>query len=312
MSSQDLRAGVGLAIALLGGAVLSPLLPGLIQALKARLQGRVGPSIFQPYRELRRLWRKSVVSPQSTTILYRLAPSVSAAALLCAVAVVPVMAGEGSFPLGHDALVVLGLLALSRFALAVASWDTGSGFSLMSASRDLTFSVFVEALILIDITLAALPVHSTDLSAMVAGTAGTSGWGGPVRWCALGAFLLVVIAETGRQPVDNPDTHLELTMVHEGPLLEYAGKDLAMLQWSSAARHWVILVLAAEIFLPHASGPLDSLLCLLIWLVVLCAGLALAETWQAKMRMLLVPRLLVAGSVLAVTGVVTFYMGARL
>ncbi|MCL4421844.1 MAG: NADH-quinone oxidoreductase subunit H [Actinobacteria bacterium] len=312
MSSQDLRALVGLAIALVGGAILSPLLPGLIQTLKARLQGRVGPSIFQPYRELRRLWGKSVVSPQSTTILYRLAPSVSAAALLCAVAVVPVMAGEGSFPLGHDALVLLGLLALSRFALAVASWDTGSGFSLMSASRDLTFSVFVEALILIDITLAALPVHSTDLSAMVAGTAGISGWGGPVRWCALGAFFLVVVAETGRQPVDNPDTHLELTMIHEGPLLEYAGRDLAMLQWSSAARHWVILALAAEIFLPHAAGPLESLVCLVIWLVVLCAGLALAETWQAKMRLLMVPRLLVVGSVLAVTGVVTFYMGARL
>src|SRR5258706_16391450 len=102
-------------------------------------------------------------------------------------------------------------------------------------------------------------------------------------------FRSVVIAETGRQPVDNPDTHLELTMIHEGPLLEYAGRDLAYLQWAAAARHWVILVLAAELFLPHVGGFGARLGLLVVGLAVLCGGLALAETVQAKMRILRVP-----------------------
>ena len=114
-----------------------------------------------------------------------------------------------------------------------------------------------------------------------------------------------MLAETGRQPVDNPDTHLELTMVHEGPLLEYAGRDLAFLHWAAAARHWLVLVLATQIFLPHAPGTWWLAL-LPLALVVLCAALALTETHAAKMRILLVPRLLSAGAVVALLGIVAW------
>ena len=242
---------VAAAAQLLGGIALAPLLPGLVQHWKARLQGRRGPTPLQPYRELRRLWGKSTVSPEGTSVLYRLAPAVVAAALIAAVLVVPAAAAAPSFGVGHDALLLLGLLALARFVVVIAAWDARSGFSLIGASRDLTLSVFVEATLVLALAVAALVAGTTDLVGVVAATAGTEVWTSPALALGALAFALVAVAEMGRQPVDSPDTHLELTMIHEGPLLEYAGRDLAYLQWAAAARHWLVLVLAAQVFLPH-------------------------------------------------------------
>jgi formate hydrogenlyase subunit 4 len=293
-----------------GGILLAPLLPGLVQHWKARLQGRRGPSPLQPYRELRRLWGKSAVAVEGTTIVYRLAPAVAAAGIAVAVLVVPTAEHAPNWGVGHDALALLGLLALARFALAVACWDVANGFSLMGASRELTISVFVEAALVLSLAVAALVAGTTDLPAVVAATAGTSVWTSPAL--ALGAlgFALVVVAETGRQPVDNPDTHLELTMIHEGPLLEYAGRDLAFLQWAAAARHWLVLVLAAQVFLPHAGSVWGQLAMLPLVLAALCGGLALTETLVAKMRILLVPRIVSVGAAAALLGIVTWLVEA--
>src|SRR5439155_7938530 len=112
----------------------------------------------------------------------------------------------------------------------------------------------VEATLVLSVAVAALVAGTTSLTGIVAGTAGSGVWSNPALGLGAVAFALVVVAETGRQPVDNPDTHLELTMIHEGPLLEYAGRDLAYLQWAAAARHWLVLVLAAQVFLPHSNG----------------------------------------------------------
>lgn len=300
------------AVQLVGGVALAPLLPGLIQHLKGRLQGRRGPSPLQPYRELRRLWRKSIVEPEQTTLIFRLAPSVVAAVLALALLLLPIGGLGPDWSLGHDALVLIGLLALARFALALSAWDTGSGFGLMAVSRDLTLAVFAEGLFLLVIVLAALPAQSTDLRSLAAAAAGTAIWARPFHWCAAVAFALVVLVETGRQPVDNPDTHLELTMIHEGPLLEYAGRDLALLQWAAAARHWIVLVVAADLFLPHGGSFAAQLATLALELVALCVALALVETWQAKLRILWVPRLLGAGGALALVGFVSFFLGGRL
>jgi formate hydrogenlyase subunit 4 len=284
------------------GIGLAPLLPGTVQALKARAQGRRGPSPLQPYRTLRRLWGKSAVDPVGAGPVYRVVPPLVAACLAAALTLVPIGGRSGGLGLGHDAFVLVGLLALARFALAASAWDTGNGFSLMGAARDLMLAVFAEALLVLALLLAAQPAQSTDLVAMSAAAAGSDIWREPAHWCGLLAFALVVVAETGRQPVDNPDTHLELTMIHEGPLLEYAGRDLAYLQWAAAARHWVVLVLAAELFLPHW-GPFALRLALLAaGLVVLCALLALLETTQAKLRILRVPGLLVLGATVALAG----------
>ena len=134
-------------------------------------------------------------------------------------------------------------------------------------------------------------------------------WGEPAHWAAALAFGLVVLAELGRQPFDNPDTHLELTMVHEGPLLEYAGRDLAYLQWASAARHWIMLVLAAELFMPHP-GPFAARLAVLAAsLPVWCVLLAVVETTQAKMRILRVPVYLGAGAAVCMLGLASWFAG---
>lgn len=291
------------AVQVVGGVALAPLLPGLVQHWKARLQGRRGPSPLQPYRELRRLWGKSAVAPEGATIVFRLAPAVVGASLLVAILVVPVSAASPGLVVGSDALALLGVLALARFAVAAAAWDVGSGFALMGASRDLTVTVFVEATLVLALAGAALAAGTTDLRDVVAATAGGDVWARPALALGAIAFALVVVAETGRQPVDNPDTHLELTMIHEGPLLEYAGRDLAYLHWAAAARHWVVLLLAAQVFLPHPHREWAQLATLPLVLVVLCGALALTETLFAKLRVLLVPRLLAAGSVAALLGI---------
>jgi formate hydrogenlyase subunit 4 len=222
---------------------------------------------------------------------------------------VPVAARGTGWPAGHDALVVVGLLALARVALALSAWDTGGGFGLMGASRDLTFAVFGEALLLLVVLLASLPAGGTDLRGLWSAGAGAAIWAEPAHWCGALAMGLVVLLETGRQPIDNPDTHLELTMIHEGPLLEYAGRDLAFLQWAAAARHWVVLVLAAGLFMPHPGDLWGGLAALAACLVALVAALALVETWQAKMRLLRVPLLLLAGSGVALLGLVARVAG---
>jgi formate hydrogenlyase subunit 4 len=288
----------------------APILPGLVQSLKARLQGRRGPGPLQPFRELARLWQRSVVAPEGAGVAYRMAPAVIASSLIVAVLMVP-FAGEGlGWPAGTDALVLISLLALGRVAAAASAWDTGNGFALMGAARDLTFAVAGEALLVLVLLVAALPAGSTDLGAMWSAAAGVGAWDEPARWCGAFGMALVVVLETGRQPIDNPDTHLELTMVHEGPLLEHAGRDLALLQWAAAARHLLVIALAVGLYLPHPAAFWPAVGAMVAGAVVVVIGLALLETWQVKMRVLAVPRLLAAGSVVTLAGLVTWLAGA--
>ena len=292
-----------------GALLLAPLLPGLVQYVKAVLQGRRGPSPLQPYRELVRLWGKDPVSPEGTTFIYRVTPVIIAAALATACLLLPIGGRSPGWPVGNDALVLIGLLALARFALAASAWDTGGGFGLMGVGRDLTIAVSVEGLFLLVIVVASLRYGSTDLVSLSRAGAGAAIWGTPAHWLAALGFVFVLLAETGRQPVDNPDTHLELTMIHEGPLLEYAGRDLALLQWAAAARHWIMLVLAVELFAPHPLGFAPRLAVLTVALPLLCIGLAVVETWQAKMRLLRVPLMMTVGSMLCVLGLISWFVG---
>ena len=175
----------------------------------------------------------------------------------------------------------------------------------MGASRDGTLAVFVEPVLVLSLTVLALAAGTTDLGALSAATAGVTPWTRPALPLAALAFGLVLIAEMGRQPVDNPDTHLELTMIHEGPLLEYAGRDLALLQWSAAIRHWLVVVLAASTFLPHPADPWVALAVFAPTVVALCAMLAVLETLVAKMRVLLVPRALLVAAAIALLGILS-------
>ncbi len=296
-------------VQIFGGLLLAPLLVGAIQAAKAYLQGRRGPSPLQPYRDLRRLWGKSGVDPEPSTLVYLLAPCVVAASALLILPMIPIAGRSPAWPIGNDAIVLVGLLALARFSLALSSWDTGSGFALMASARDLTIAVVGEALLLLALLLVAATAASTDLVSISTATAGSAIWSEPGHWCAAVAFGLALLVETGRQPIDNPDTHLELTMIHEGPLLEYGGRDLALLQWTAAARHWIFLLLGAAIFLPHSGGFAAQLAWTALWVLVLVGTLALLETAQAKMRILRVPALLGAGCLLALIGLVSMLAG---
>lgn len=297
--------GLGAGALQVAGGLLAPLLAGAVEQFKARLQGRRGPSPLQPYRDLRRLWGKSGVAPAGVSPLYALAPAVVAGSVAVALLLVPVAGRAADWGVGHDALALLALLALGRVALALAAWDTGSGFALMGASRDLTIAAFAEAVLVLALLLAALAAGgSTDLVAMTAAGADPAAWQEPAHWCAALAFALVALAETGRQPVDNPDTHLELTMIHEGPLLEYAGRELALLQWAAAARLWLAALLAVQLFAP-ADGPLAARLGLLAAsLALLAVALAVTETALAKMRLLRVPVFLGGAGALALLGLV--------
>jgi formate hydrogenlyase subunit 4 len=292
-----------------GGVLGAPAIVGLIQHLKARLQGRHGAPVLQPYRELRRLWGKSGVAPEPRTPIYTGAPAVVVACTAIALLLLPIGGHAPDWGLGHDALVLVGLLALARFAVALAAWDTAGAFGLMGAARDLMFSVFVEGLLLLVLVLLALPLHNTDLLSISHAATLPDVWARPAHWVAAVAFCLVIVAETGHQPVDNPDTHLELTMVHEGPLLEYAGRELAYLQWSAAARHWIVLVLGCELLIPHPGPFVAQIAVLAGGVLALSAALAVCETVQAKMRVLRVPLLLGFGVALCLLGLASWFAG---
>ena len=281
------------------GVALAPLCVGSVQSLKALLTGRRGAGPLQPYRALRRLWGKSVVSPDGTGPLYRAAPALSAAALLAALVVVPIGAAAPDGPAGRDALVVAGLLAAARLAVGLGAFDTRNGFALQGVSRDLLFAVAGDALLAATLGALAVAAGSSDLRTIAAATAGGDVWRGPAQVLLLAAFGLVMVAETGRQPIDNPDTHLELTMIHEGPLLEYAGRDLAMLQWSAAARHWLVLVLLGTILAPHPLSTRGALAVLPVAVAVGCTALAITETMVAKVRIYRAPRMLAVGVAVA-------------
>jgi formate hydrogenlyase subunit 4 len=303
------RPAIAAGIIQLAGVALAPLLMGCVQWLKARAQGRRGASALQPYRELRRLWRRSGVRPEPSTVVYDLAVPLAVAATLLALLLLPVGSAAPDWGFGHDALVLFGLLAIGRFALAAAAWDTGSGFELMGSARDLTVALFAEALFLIVLAVLAFPAHSTDLVAMSRAAASGDAWREPAQWAAAIGLGLVVLAEAGRRPIDNPDTHLELTMVHEGPTLEYAGRDLALLHWASAARTWVLLVVTAEILVPHPGSFAVRIAWLAGWIATFVVLLAIAETVQPKMRLLRVPALLYGGAVVVMLGLTARVLG---
>jgi formate hydrogenlyase subunit 4 len=297
---------LNLALALL----LAPLLNGIIKTAKAGWQNRRGPSILQPWYDLLKyLSRESVVSEHASW-LFVVAPYVYFAAHLAAAALVPTVIAQS--PLGGvgDVVLLVGLLALARFTLALAALDTASNFAGMGTSRELAFASLVEPALMLALFALALPAGSTALGALVG-----SGSVSVAQVLALAALFIVAIAETGRLPVDNPDTHLELTMAHEGMLLEYAGRPLGLLLWATHIKQLVVLSLIAALLFPWGIARDATLGALLVggasYLVKL-GGLALAlvvvETTNVKLRIFRVPELLGAASLLGLLAVTSLYL----
>jgi formate hydrogenlyase subunit 4 len=298
------------ALQLLTFLLFAPLLTGTIRRTKARLQSRRGPGLLQPYRDLAKWWGKAPLESNASGPVSRYAPAVVLGAILAVTLLVPFAASRSPLLGWGDLLVVVGLFAAARFALALAALDSGSAFGGMGSSRDVAISALAEPGLMLALAGAAIAAGSSDLS-LISSYGVWSGIGllQPAHLAAAAAFALVIVAETGHHPVDNPDTHLELTMVHEGMLLEASGRSLAMLVFASELKLVVLAALFAAVFFPFgtateiAPGPIAlGLLVGLGKLFVVGQALALLDATVAKLRLLRMPDVLGLAALLALTG----------
>ena len=289
--------------------LLGPLVTGFVQKLKARLQCRRGASVWQPYRDLDKLLRKGTVQSDSASPFFRAVPVLVLAATVATTTMLPVLwapAEPTLLPLG-DAILLLALLALARFLCAIGALDAGGAFGGMGASREMTVGLLVEPALMMAVFSVAVAGGTTDLVHLAArrGTLAALAWQAP-DLLALFAMLVLALAETGRIPVDNPDTHLELTMLHEGMLLEHSGPGLACIVLATHTKQIVILTLVAALFFPlglaAGSVPFEIALALAAFLAkvfALAIFLALVESSYAKLRFFRVPQFLGLGLVCA-------------
>ena len=290
----------------------APLMIGVMRKIRALLEGRSGADVLQPYRDLRKQLGKQQISPQGTTVVFRVAPMVVAGSTLLIAAVVPIVATGSPLDAAADLVAVVGLLFVGTVALTLAGIDTGTSFGGMGASREITIAALVEPTILLAVFALSIPAGSANLGALVAHTIDHPGQVASLTGVlAFVALVIVIIAETGRLPVDNPATHLELTMVHEAMVLEYAGPRLALVEWAAAMRLAVLLALLANLFAPLGiAGGQPSMLDVVIGVAaitvkvgILAALLAVAEVFIAKLRLFRVPELLAGSFLLALLAV---------
>jgi len=285
----------------------APLVSGTIRRTKARLQSRRGPSIWQPYRDLRKWWSRETLQSATASQVQGLAPPAVLAATLAAVALVPTVAVVAPLDGWGDLIAVVGLLAAARFAMALAALDAGSAFGGMASSRDVSISALIEPALVLALIVAAVTFESTDLGAISAAGANRGlGLLSPAHLIAAAAFAIVLVAETGHLPVDNPDTHLELTMVHEGMLLEASGRRLALFMLAAHVRQALLLALFVAVFIPWGAAtefaPLPIAVgtaVVAIKLLVAGQGLALADALLPKLRILRLPEFIGVAAMLA-------------
>ena len=304
--------GVGLQVLLVAAA--APLLLGVMRQVRARLEGRAGAGVRQPWRELRKLLAKQRIRPDGTTAVFAAAPLVLAATTLVVAAVVPVVTVASPLDPAADLFAVVGLLLLGSVALALAGLDTGTAFGGMGSSREMMIAALAEPAILLAVFGLSIPAHSSNLAVIVASAdRHPGGLLSPAAVLAAAAMTIVVLAETGRLPVDNPSTHLELTMVHEAMVLEYSGPPLALIEWAAAMRLTVLLALLANLFVPFgiagghtgALGVPVAILLIAAKVAVLAVAIAAGEVFMAKLRLFRVPELLAGSLVLGLLAVVT-------
>ncbi|MGC9154541.1 MAG: respiratory chain complex I subunit 1 family protein [Ferrimicrobium sp.] len=301
--------------------LLGPVTIGLIRKIHALLEGRRGAPLLQPFRHFHQLWDKETIEPVGASAIFRFAPYLLLGTSLTIAAVGPFIATSDGLGSSSDLFVVVGLLFLGNIATALAGLDLGTSFGGMGASRELTVSSLVEPTLLVAIFALSIPAHSSSLDIICRSALSNPGHLlAPADLLALGAFIVVVIAETKRLPIDNPTTHLELTMIHEAMLLEYSGPRLAAVEWASAIRLSLLLGLVANLFFPigivdrvsDLSALLLSMTVLIAKVLVLAALIALAETALAKIRLGRVPELLSGSFILAFLSIMlSFFVGGR-
>lgn len=292
--------------------IFSPLIQGIIRKFKAGLQGRVGAGILQPYYDIIRLLKKEMVLSTVTSWIFKITPYIVFISTIVAAMMVPVITTKSSFSIMGDVIALIYIFALGKFFVALAALDAGTAFGGEGSSREMIVSILVEPMIMLCIFTVAITADSTNIARIADPHSFVFT---PSHVLALSAFMIAIVADTGRIPVDNPDTHLELTMIHEGMLLEYSGKYLALMEWSYYMKQMLLFTLAVDMFFPvgiaHNIEPSSLIVSSGVYslkILFMAGMMAIIESTRAKMRFFQLPSLLGGSFVLAVLSLLTFIM----
>jgi formate hydrogenlyase subunit 4 len=294
----------------------APLVRGIVARCKAFLQRRQGASIWRPYSDLAKLFRKEDLVPPTASIVFRVVPFILFGTTICVAGFVPSLQPSALLASRGDFFLFVYLLAMGRFFLSLGGFDGGSAFGGMGASREALISSLAEAPFLLSFVALAILASHADIAGMVSWTLQQSIFNiSAVHMLAFTSLAMVAIAETGRMPVDNPTTHLELTMIHEGMVLEYSGPRLALIEWASAVKLHAMLALLVALFFPWGMASSASVAAVVLGLPLYCVKvgllmvlLAVIESGMAKLRMYLVPDFLgVASAVSALAVIFTMF-----
>ncbi|OIN94307.1 MAG: formate hydrogenlyase [Comamonadaceae bacterium CG1_02_60_18] len=293
----------------------APLLAGWVQRVKCHLQNRAAPAVWQPYRDLTKLFGKRLVVAHNASWLFRATPYIVFGAMLMACAVVPLVVVHVPTAAIADVIVLVGFFALARFFTALAGLDIGTAFGGMGASREMMVAALAEPAMLMVVFTFSMTAHTTNLSVTTAYILHQGLLLRPSFLFALLALAMVAVAETSRIPVDNPATHLELTMLHEAMILEYGGRHLALIEWASQIKLMIYAVLLINFSFPWGIASEPTLQALSLGVLVVAAKLTLVgvvlvvwETVMAKMRLFRVPQFLGFAFMLSVLGMLTHVM----
>jgi len=296
-------------MALLTALLLAPLLTGWVNQWRHWLQNKSAPGLLQPYRMLHKLFNKESLMAEHASSLYRFAPYVVFGCMLLASSIIPTLSTDLPLSPAADAIALVGLFALARVFISLAAMDVGTAFGSLGARREMLVGFLAEPALLMVLFCASMITGSTSLTTMVETLAHRELIIYPSLLLAGVAFAMVSLAENARVPVDNPDTHLELTMIHEALILEYSARHLALLEWAASLKLFAYSCIGLALFFPwgvaEANSPMALLLALPVLVLKLAVGgvlLALIETASAKMRIFRVPEFLGTAFLLAVIG----------
>jgi len=282
-----------------------PLLLGIINRTKAFFAGRHGQPVLQTYYDLAKLLRKGAVYSRTTTWLFRAGPIIGVGCAAAALLMAPLGGVEALLAFPGDMLVLAYLLGLMRFATVLAALDTGSAFEGMGASREVQFSMLAEPALLLGLAALAAGSHSLSLTGMYADPLSAGAAHVPALVLVAAAVLVVLLTENARIPVDDPNTHLELTMIHEVMVLDHSGVDLAFIHYAACLKLWVLGSLLVGLAVPLRTGhPLVDLALGAIGLAVMAVVVGVIESGMARLRLIRLPQLLVTASVLSLLAVI--------
>jgi formate hydrogenlyase subunit 4 len=289
---------------------MSPLFVGVIRKIKAKMQNRQGAGIFQPYKDLRKLFNKDEVISSDASWVFRQAPYIIFGVTLVVGAIIPVFSAYAANNYLSDFLVVVYLLALGTFFLALSGIDVGSAFGGFGSSREMTVAALAEGGLIFSFLALAIASHSSNLFQISSSISAFSLAQFVPVLLAFSGFFLALLAENGRFPFDNPATHLELTMIHEAMILEYSGKRLALIEWAAANKLLIFMALASNLFFPWGIASslglgaiLVAILIFMAKVLIICFGIAFLESTIAKLRFFRLPDLLFTSFILSVIAI---------